>query len=172
MDLLIERINQVQEMAEAKIANHAKARIESDEEEEVEVEAEGEQDPESPDSPVKKKKKNLNEPDSDDEREAEQAKKKAEEAHKAIMDKIELMEKQITTNHEEIRKAIDDDHFILKRIEQEQKNLDEKLKTNAANATAGSNIGAGESKTSGAQQEFNNMVRERLDDTEREINRL
>jgi hypothetical protein len=32
-------------------------------------------------------------------------------------EKLELLEKQIANNHEELRKAIDDDHFVIKRIE-------------------------------------------------------
>jgi hypothetical protein len=33
------------------------------------------------------------------------------------MEKIEHLEKQIATNHDELKKAIDDDHFVIKRIE-------------------------------------------------------
>lgn len=52
------------------------------------------------------------------------------------------------------------------------KNVEEKIKATAANAAANSSSTTGGGKISGAQQEFNNMVRERLDDTEREVNRL
>jgi len=52
------------------------------------------------------------------------------------------------------------------------KEMEDKIKTTAANAAAASSSGNNDGKISGAQQEFNNMVRERLDDTEREINRL
>jgi hypothetical protein len=50
--------------------------------------------------------------------------------------------------------------------------LEDKLKNTAANAAAASSSNNNDGKISGAQQEFNNMVRERLDDSDREMNRL
>jgi hypothetical protein len=47
-----------------------------------------------------------------------------------MMEKIEMLEKQISTNHDQLRKAIDDNHFVVKRIEQEMKTMEDKMKAN------------------------------------------
>ena len=56
-----------------------------------------------------------------------------------MKEKIEMLEKQVTSNHDELKKAIDDNHFVIKRIEQDVKAFDEKIKTSLANAAAASN---------------------------------
>ena len=95
----------------------AEKKNESSDEEEV-VGENGEFDPGSPDS-VKKKKKKKGEPDSEEERQREELRRQQEEAMEAMKEKIELLEKSLTTQAEEFRKGIRDGEFALKKLEKE-----------------------------------------------------
>lgn len=119
IEKLIERINEVHEVA-AQANAKAEKKNESSDDEEIVVGENGEfaGDPESPDS-VKKKKRKKGEPDSEEERQREELRRQQEEAMEAMREKIELLEKSLASNAEEYRKGLRDGEFALKKLEKE-----------------------------------------------------
>lgn len=74
-----------------------------------------------------------------------------EEALKKLNEKIEMIEKSVTSNQEEFRKAIRDQEVAMKRIEKEIKDdMEEQKKTLLAAATSSGPSGGGDGKISGA----------------------
>ena len=70
----------------------------------------------------------------------------------ALKEKIEMLEKSMTTNAEEFRKGIRDGEFAVKRIEKEiYDKIDEQKKQIIAAATANQSSGKDDNKISGAQ---------------------
>ena len=110
--------------------------------------------------------------------------KKMQEQLKSLQTMVTKLNTQVTADIDGVRKMVDEQRYDLKKVkdqvsgmELKQKNAellvtDAMASTGGGKAAAGGGGGGGDGRVSGAQQQFNKQVRERLDDLAHDVDRL
>ena len=90
-----------------------------------------------------------------------------------MQETVEKLQTTIGEVEERLQKQIDDDKFQLKRFEKKMEDMEKSAKAAQQIAAASSNQeSAGSGKISGQQQSINMTVNQRLEDIDREVERL